>query len=247
MRIYLLFLLLTFSTSLVHDACYNEAGAQSRSERRAQRKLKKKWKKVARNYRRNPLALKAREEAYQEQIQTLTEKNNELTQRYTELQAQLDQTEAQMRQAKGKNQQLEAEIERLRSQMEILREQQQQPVEAGIPGLVFRVQVGAYNQFDMTRYNEYSDNFTGETADNLNKYLMGKFRDYENARAFRDDIRKLGIRDAFVVAYNDGTRIDIKEALRLQNGGTAPANEGLPGGDGNGGGGGSDDGFGDFQ
>ena len=58
-------------------------------------------------------------------------------------------------------------------------------------GLVYRVQVGAYERFDMTRYQAEGGNFSAESADNLNKYLMGRFRSYNNAQAFRDDIRRI--------------------------------------------------------
>ena len=59
-------------------------------------------------------------------------------------------------------------------------------------------------------------------------YMMGNFRDLANAEAFRDDIRKLGIKDAFVVPYIDGTRVTIEEALKYNGGSgnnTGPAGD----------------------
>jgi TolA-binding protein len=222
------------------DAAATSADAQNNNDRRAQRALKKKWKKTARGYVRNPLALQAREEAFQNQIQQLTQKNNELTQRYTELQAQLDNCEARLRRSSQSIDSANTELQRLQSAYEILKQQceQQRSQQTGggsgneamsDRGLVYRVQVGAYERFDMTRYNAEGGNFSAETRDNLNKYLMGRFRSYNNAVAFRDDVRRLGIRDAFVVAYNDGTRIEIRDAQRIEAGGRAgfqqPGNE----------------------
>jgi hypothetical protein len=212
------------------DAASHTAEAQGNS-RREQRRERQRWKRTARSYVRNPLALKTREEAYQEQISQLTQKNNELTQRYTELQAQLDMCEANNRRCQSRVDSAINAAQRLQSAYEILKEQcesqraQQNNSGSGDPnmtrGLVYRVQVGAYERFDMTRYNAEGGNFSAETADNLNKYLMGRFRSYANAQAFRDDVRRLGIRDAFVVAYNDGTRISIQDARRIEGGGSA--------------------------
>lgn len=198
-----------------------EAVAQkSKKEQKAE---KKRWKKIAKNYKKNPLALKAKEEAYQKQIEALTQKNNELTERYTELQAELDNLEANARRCQTSLDSARSEYDRLQQAFELLKEQQtKMPESSGIPGLVFRVQIGAYEKFDMSRFaGETGDNFTGESMAGLNKYLIGRFRGYETAQAFRDDIRRLGIRDAFVVAYSDGTRIDIKRALEMQNGGSS--------------------------
>jgi hypothetical protein len=217
---------------LLVDAAITPASAQNSNDRRAQKALKKKWKKTARGYVRNPLALQAREDAFQTQIQQLTQKNNELTQRYTELQAQLDNCEARLRRSSQSVDSANTELQRMQSAYEILKrqcEQQQQATTGGGSGsepmsdrgLVYRVQVGAYERFDMTRYNAEGGNFSAESRDNLNKYLMGRFRSYANATAFRDDVRRLGIRDAFVVAYNDGTRIEIRDAQRIESGGRA--------------------------
>jgi len=55
--------------------------------------------------------------------------------------------------------------------------------------------------------------------------MMGNFKDIKNAEAFKDDVRKLGIKDAFVVAYIDGTRVTMEEAAKY-NGGGAGMNTG---------------------
>jgi uncharacterized small protein (DUF1192 family) len=167
------------------------------------------------------LALKAKEEAYQSQISNLTEKNNELQQRYTALQAEVGNLEAQLRRCKTSVDSANAEYQRLQAAYEVLKEQASRPdVATAARGLIFRVQIGAYEKFNMNQYaGQTGSNFTGESYDALNKFLIGEFRDYNMAQAFRRDIIKLGIRDAWVVAYSDGTRIDIKEAMRMQGAG----------------------------
>jgi hypothetical protein len=53
------------------------------------------------------------------------------------------------------------------------------------------------------------------------RYMAGLFTDYDNAMAARNEIRRSGYRDAFVVAYYNGQRISNAEARRLIQNGTA--------------------------
>lgn len=181
------------------------------------KKVKKEWKKKAKGYVKNPLSLKSLVENYQKTIDELTKKNNELSQRYQELQAQLDKCENQSR---GKD----AEITNLKNQLSqcntALEASKQQEVKGVDKGLVFKVQIGAFQYFNINQYLSETQNFEGETHDNLNKYTIGKFKDYNMADAFKKDIRRMGIKDAWIVAYYDGVRIDMKEAMRrLKEGG----------------------------
>jgi septal ring factor EnvC (AmiA/AmiB activator) len=182
------------------------------------KKVKKEWKKKAKGYVKNPLSLKSLVENYQKTIDELTKKNNELSQRYQELQAQLDKCENQSR---GKD----AEIANLKNQLSqcntALEASKQQEVKGVDKGLIFKVQIGAFQYFNINQYLSETQNFEGETRDNLNKYTIGKFKDYNMADAFKKDIRKMGIKDAWIVAYYDGVRIDMKEAMkRLKEGGS---------------------------
>ncbi|HEY1039293.1 MAG TPA: hypothetical protein VGF30_07820, partial [Bacteroidia bacterium] len=47
------------------------------------------------------------------------------------------------------------------------------------------------------------------------KYTAGNFRDPNEATAYQAKVRELGYKDAFVVAFKNGERIDYKEALKL--------------------------------
>lgn len=188
----------------------------------------KKWKTKAKRYKKNPLTLKAREEAFQKEVEELMKRNKELADKNAQLQAELEKCgqkcKDQLRTLQNRIDSLMTEYKRLQTAYESVKNVQVK-TETGsgakpstaITGLYFSVQVGAYAKFNMNKYLSQTDeNFTGESAENLNKYMMGRFRDYNLAEAFRDDIKKLGIRDAWVVAYNDGVRIDVKEALKLQ-------------------------------
>ncbi|MBX3101205.1 MAG: hypothetical protein KF690_01715 [Bacteroidetes bacterium] len=186
--------------------------AQSKKEQKA---LVKQWKKKAATYKKNPMALKAKEESCSKAIDDLTKKNAELTERLAQMQADMNALEAVIRRQRGSFDSLKYEYGKLKTQFEA---KKVEVVTEAMPGIVYRVQIGAYEKFNIDgKLTGTDENFKGESQDNLNKFLMGKFRDYNLAKAFSEDIKKLGIRDAFVVAYKDGVRLrNIQEALKAQ-------------------------------
>ncbi|MCD6367007.1 MAG: hypothetical protein J7L46_05655, partial [Bacteroidales bacterium] len=81
-------------------------------------------------------------------------------------------------------------------------------------GIIFKVQLGAFS-------NPIPDNtFKGlnpvvaEKSGNSRfyKYLLGEFQTFEGAQTGRAEVRNMGYRDAFIVAYKDGNRIPIYQA-----------------------------------
>lgn len=80
-------------------------------------------------------------------------------------------------------------------------------------GIVFKVQIGAFkNQDDLSKYDT-SENFSAENKDGLQKFTIGVFRDYYQADKFKKYLRSMGVKDAWVVSYNDGQRVPIKDVL----------------------------------
>lgn len=80
-------------------------------------------------------------------------------------------------------------------------------------GIVFKVQLGAYGKKeDLSKYDS-SPNFGAESADGLQKYTIGVFRDYWEADNFKKHLRTMGVKDAWVVSYKDGVRVPIKDVL----------------------------------
>ena len=47
----------------------------------------------------------------------------------------------------------------------------------------------------------------------MNKYTIGVFKDYWEADTFKKYVREMGVRDAWIVSYRDGQRVDIKDVL----------------------------------
>ncbi|RMF47337.1 MAG: hypothetical protein D6750_09205, partial [Bacteroidetes bacterium] len=88
-----------------------------------QKQLKKEWKKKAKQYVKNPLALKAREESYQRQVQDRDRQIEELQRRNRELAEQLAQLEDQMRARQYSFDSLQSEIIRLKAAYEAEKKQ----------------------------------------------------------------------------------------------------------------------------
>ncbi len=84
-------------------------------------------------------------------------------------------------------------------------------------GLVYRVQVGAFAKpIPEDLFREFTP-VTGEKLDNgITRYLAGYFGNRQKVLDAQQDIRALGYKDAFVVAYCDGKRISLAEARQLE-------------------------------
>ena len=93
------------------------------------------------------------------------------------------------------------------------------PVDAKIEdGLVFRVQIGAFRSLLPNNAFKGLSPLNGErTPSGYFRYTAGNFNKIENANAVKNDLRGLGYSDAFVVAYYNGKRISVNEALDLMN------------------------------
>ncbi len=81
-------------------------------------------------------------------------------------------------------------------------------------GIIYKVQIGAFKNKDLSKYFENNKNFSGEVdADGTKKYTLGAFPTYWEADNFKKYLREMGVSDAWVVAYKDGNRVELKDAL----------------------------------
>lgn len=81
-------------------------------------------------------------------------------------------------------------------------------------GVVFKIQIGAFRNKDLTKYFENNKNFSGDVdADGTKKYTLGYFSDYWEADRFKKYLREMGVKDAWIVPYKDGKRLNIKDVL----------------------------------
>jgi len=81
--------------------------------------------------------------------------------------------------------------------------------------IVYSIQIGAYANFnsgliskDITQLEEFEEN-------GFNKFAVGKFITYKEAVALRDDLRRMGFTDCFIIAKSYGIPVNIEEALQL--------------------------------
>lgn len=86
-------------------------------------------------------------------------------------------------------------------------------------GVSYKVQIGAYRRDLNVSYFKTQKVYEPVTKiehNGLNKYLVGKFEVYKDARDGRVNVwNSTPIKDAFVTAYNDGERITVQEALMI--------------------------------
>lgn len=82
------------------------------------------------------------------------------------------------------------------------------PTETAEKGTVFKVQIGNYKLFNATKHFEKPRYISYETAGETNRYVIGSFSDRKAAFGFLEDIKRMGITDAFVAKYINGKRVE---------------------------------------
>jgi hypothetical protein len=83
--------------------------------------------------------------------------------------------------------------------------------------IVYSVQIGAYANFNSNLISEDLAQLQEFEEGGINKYALGKFTTYKETVGLRDDLRKLGFKDCFIIAKSHDIPVDIKEALELSN------------------------------
>ena len=75
-------------------------------------------------------------------------------------------------------------------------------------GIFYEVQIGVFKNFDIEKYNKNLQKLQYTTVSGINYLTLGKFRDFDDAKDFALDMRRIGIKDAFIVSKLDGKRVD---------------------------------------
>ncbi len=92
------------------------------------------------------------------------------------------------------------------------------PVNPALPsGIIFKVQLGAFSKLiPNNTFKGLNPVVAEKTAGSrFYKYLLGLFQTFDAAQVGRTEVRKMGYRDAFIVAYKDGKRIPVYQARNL--------------------------------
>ncbi len=81
--------------------------------------------------------------------------------------------------------------------------------------IVYSVQIGAFTNFKAKLFSDDLAHMKEFSEGGLNKYAIGNYITYGEAKSLKDDLRRLGFKDCFVIAQSYGEPVDIKEALQL--------------------------------
>ena len=174
------------------------------------KKEKKEWKKKAKEYAKNPANLKQ-----------LTEEKQVADVSVTSLKGDVSKLQSSLSDKDAKIAELEDQISRMRSELtsakaELAQLKENPPVNSMdfSKGVVFKVQIGAFKNKDLSKYFENNPNFSGEVKEGEpQKVTIGIFRDYWEADTFKKYLREMGVKDAWIVPYKDAQRVDIKDVL----------------------------------
>ena len=174
------------------------------------KKEKKEWKKKAKEFKKNPASLKSLTEEKQVADNTVSTQTTEITQ----LKSSVSDKDAKIAE-------LEDQLARMRSELTAAKTELAQLKAAPVinpmdfsKGVVFKVQVGAFKNKDLAKYFDNNPNFGGEAKEGEpQKITIGIFRDYWEADTFKKYMRDMGVKDAWIVPYKDGQRVEIKDVL----------------------------------
>lgn len=73
-------------------------------------------------------------------------------------------------------------------------------------GTVYQVQMGFYQYLDLVSFNDKLKTVRAEEIDGKKRYVIGHFENLLDAVQFSNDIKRIGVTDAFVTQYIDGER-----------------------------------------
>jgi vacuolar-type H+-ATPase subunit I/STV1 len=175
----------------------------SRAEKKEQKETEKEWKKKAKKL--DPMAYKS-----------LVEEHSTLKGEASSLNARMLSFEQQMSSKDTEIARLKAEVKQM--EQKLADEQASNVTGMGRKmndkGVVFKIQIGAFRKKDLTKYFDNNPNFSGDIdADGTKKYTLGYFGDYWEADNFKKYLREMGVKDAWIVPYKNGQRVNIKDVL----------------------------------
>jgi TolA-binding protein len=172
---------------------------------------KKEWKKKAKQFSKNPANLKQLtedKEAADNQVASLNQKVTQMQSTISDKDAKIAELEDQLSQSRGQLTAAKAEIAQLKESPAAVN-----PMDFS-KGVVFKVQIGAFKNKDLAKYFDNNPNLGGEVKEGEpQKITIGIFRDYWEADTFKKYMREMGVKDAWIVPYRDGQRVEIKDVL----------------------------------
>ena len=179
----------------------------SRAQVELSKQERKEWKRKAKDLKKNPEELKR----IFEENAALNSEVSGYKRQIASLESRLSEKDTELSNMRQRLQQMESEVSAARQKLEA---QSQSGPAYDDSGVVFKVQVGAFRNKDLSKYFENTENFSGETTEEgVQKITLGRFRDYWEADNFKKYLREMGVSDAWIVPFKDGKRVAMKDVL----------------------------------
>jgi cell division protein FtsN len=166
----------------------------------------KEWKSTAKEYVKNPAALAQ-----------LTKDKQELQRINNSLESDMNLLRTQVNAKDNRLATLESEIARLNMALDDARNAEpappiytptENPSEMIPMGTIYRVQIGAYEQEKnkIPTGLETGQDLALEQAGGMQKIVLGQFTSKAEAEKLQKHLKKVGLKDAWIVTYVDGVR-----------------------------------------
>jgi hypothetical protein len=178
--------------TLLFVISFTAAEAQSLSK-----KEKKALKKERKTYKKDPQKWVSMLNSHKKEITVLSDE-------VTALKAKIAANNAEKQVLADKLVALEAQYASLKKSM---------PTTNLPAGTVYQVQMGYYQYLDLVSFNDKLKTIKAEEIDGTKRYVIGHFETVMDALQFSNDIKALGINDAFVSQYKNGVRNMDYDAL----------------------------------
>ena len=196
--------IMLFSTlmALLMSPLLTKAQTSEEGDAGLSREERKEWKQIAKNYKKNLASLKQ-----------FTEEHDFFKADNARLKEENERIKGMFSTQQRENTELTGNVSRLEQELRAARKSLAQAPELMVDGVVFKVQIGAFEKRELTEDLDTSVNFDIEKTDGLNKYVVGQFREYNKADDLKKQLRAMGVGDAWVVPYKDGQRVPLKDVL----------------------------------
>lgn len=191
----------------------------------------KQWKQQAKDYAKDPESLKKLSEAKaanDAEVKKLKTENKTLSDNLSKKDDQISELEELISRVRVDAAVTKAELEKLKAGMgqaqSVAAKSGADKKSSGLKGgdwstgVVFKVQIGAFRNKDLSKYFDNNPNFGGEAGKeptDPQRINLGFFRDYWEADTFKKYLREMGVKDAWIVPYRDGVRVEIKDVLSI--------------------------------
>ena len=145
----------------------------------------------------------------QSERESLQENLDQCRQRVTSLEDQIETLGA----LEDENEELKQQLAAAKNRVDELSEQLKNRPRPMNEGVVFRVQIGAFKERDLPQDLDESDNLEISQEGDLERIVVGQFRDYQKADKLKKELREIGVETAWIVPYKDGQRVKLSEVL----------------------------------